>query len=55
MTTPTHPIMGSTGGIGRVLCERLAQFGDSFVLAGRDPEHPNERAAARQGGRIGTS
>jgi len=42
MMTPTYRILGSTGGIGRVLCERLTKRGASIVLGGRDPEKLNE-------------
>ena len=49
MTRPSYLILGSTGAIGRVLCERLAKRGASLVLGGRDPERLNELAAATGG------
>jgi len=47
--TPTYLVLGSTGGIGRVLCERLARRGASLVLGGRDPEKLTELAAKTRG------
>lgn len=49
MTRPSYLILGSTGVIGRVLCERLAKRGASLVLGGRDPKKLNELAAATGG------
>jgi len=49
MTTPTYLVFGSTGGIGRVLCERLAKRGASLVLGGRDPGKLSELAARTAG------
>jgi NAD(P)-dependent dehydrogenase (short-subunit alcohol dehydrogenase family) len=46
---PSYLILGATGVIGRVLCERLAKRGASLVLGGRDPEKLNELAAATGG------
>jgi 3-oxoacyl-[acyl-carrier protein] reductase len=51
VTTPIYLVLGSTGGIGRVLCERLAKSGASLVLGGRDPEKLDE-LAARTGGEV---
>jgi len=51
MTTLTYLVLGSTGGIGRVLCERLAKRGASLVLGGRDPEKLND-LAERTGGEV---
>jgi NAD(P)-dependent dehydrogenase (short-subunit alcohol dehydrogenase family) len=49
MTSASYLILGSTGGIGRVLCERLAKRGASLLLGGRDPERLMD-LAARTGG-----
>ena len=51
MTTTTCLILGSSGGIGHVLCERLAKRGASLVLGGRDPEKSGE-LAAKTGGAV---
>ncbi len=51
MTTHTYLVLGSTGGIGRVLCERLAKSGASLVLAGRDAEKLDQ-LAAQTGGEV---
>jgi NAD(P)-dependent dehydrogenase (short-subunit alcohol dehydrogenase family) len=51
VTTPIYLVLGSTGGIGRVLCERLAKSGASLVLGRHDPEKLNE-LAARTGGEV---
>jgi NAD(P)-dependent dehydrogenase (short-subunit alcohol dehydrogenase family) len=51
MTTPTYLVLGATGGIGRVLCERLTKRGASLVLGGRDPEKLSE-LAAKTGGEV---
>ncbi len=44
MEHPSYLILGATGGIGRVLCERLAKRGASLTLGGRDPERLGELA-----------
>jgi NAD(P)-dependent dehydrogenase (short-subunit alcohol dehydrogenase family) len=49
MTTPSYLVLGSTGGIGRVHCQRLAKRGASLVLGGRDPEKLDELAARTRG------
>jgi NAD(P)-dependent dehydrogenase (short-subunit alcohol dehydrogenase family) len=49
LTRPSYLILGSTGVIGRVLCERLAKRGVSLVLGGRDPKKLNELAVATGG------
>jgi NAD(P)-dependent dehydrogenase (short-subunit alcohol dehydrogenase family) len=51
MTFPSYLVLGSTGEIGRVLCERLARRGASLVLGGRDMEKL-DRLAARTGGEV---
>jgi len=46
MTTPTYlALLGSTGGIVRVLCERLAKHGASFIPRGHDPKTSTRLAA----------
>jgi NAD(P)-dependent dehydrogenase (short-subunit alcohol dehydrogenase family) len=49
VTRPSYLILGSTGVVGRVLCERLAKRGVSLVLGGRDPKKLNELAVATGG------
>ena len=49
MKRPSYLILGSTGAIGRALCQRLAKRGVSLVLGGRDPKKLNELAAATGG------
>jgi NAD(P)-dependent dehydrogenase (short-subunit alcohol dehydrogenase family) len=49
MEIPTYLVLSATGGIGRVLCERLAKRGASLVLGGRDPEKLNALAAQTLG------
>ena len=49
MKRPSYLILGATGVIGRVLCERLSRRGASLVLGGRDPEKLNQLAAATGG------
>jgi NAD(P)-dependent dehydrogenase (short-subunit alcohol dehydrogenase family) len=49
MSSPTYLILGSTGGIGRALCEQLAKRGAALVLGGRDPDRLSELAAATGG------
>jgi NAD(P)-dependent dehydrogenase (short-subunit alcohol dehydrogenase family) len=46
---PSYLILGATGVIGRVLCDRLSRRGASLVLGGRDPEKLNQLAAATGG------
>jgi NAD(P)-dependent dehydrogenase (short-subunit alcohol dehydrogenase family) len=49
--TPRFLVMGASGGIGQVLCERLAKQGASLLLAGRNPERL-AALAERTGGEI---
>lgn len=45
MKTPTDLVLGSTRGIARVVCERLARHGASFVSRERDPKASTRLAA----------
>lgn len=47
--SPTYLVLGASGGIGGVLCDRLAKRGAQLVLGGRDPERLGE-LAERTGG-----
>lgn len=49
MAPPNYLILGSTGVIGRVLCERLARRGASLLLCGRDLDKLNELSAGTGG------
>ena len=48
-------IIGAAGGIGRVLCDQLAQAGWQLVLAGRDQTRLDEVAAAHPEAVVGTA
>jgi NAD(P)-dependent dehydrogenase (short-subunit alcohol dehydrogenase family) len=49
VTRASYLILGATGAIGLVLCERLAKRGASLVLGGRSPEKLRKLAAATGG------
>jgi NAD(P)-dependent dehydrogenase (short-subunit alcohol dehydrogenase family) len=49
MTAPRLLVLGAAGGVGQVLCERLAKRGASLLLAGRTGA-PLEALAERTGG-----
>lgn len=36
MTSPAYLVLGATGGMGQVLCERLSKRGASLMVGGRD-------------------
>ena len=38
MTSATYLVLGATGGMGRVLCERLSKQGAALVVGGRDAD-----------------
>jgi len=49
MQEPTYLILGATGGVGRLLCQRLSKRGANLALAARDPERLQSLAAETGG------